>query len=351
MMPDATAGNPYQRQLAQALRANGVETVFRQPSGAFPMLAAVRRSARVDVLHLHWTHRLVVGNGRVRTALKSLRFLLELGVLRCLGIRIVWTAHNLLEHERRQPGLELWCGRLSVRLYDRVVAHCEAAKATLARAYRMPEKAQNKFVVVPHGHFIGAYPDHLDREEARRRLGLGTDERVFLHFGQLRPYKGLTQLLECFRGLAAPAARLVIAGKPWDGATESMVRAHRREDGRITAHLRFIPDAEVQVYMRAADAVVLPYADVLTSGSAMLAMSFARTVLMPRCGCAQEMLGEDGGLLYDAGRKDGLMQAMRRALHANLEAMGERCRQRAATFGWDSLAARTAQLYRGEEQA
>ena len=44
--------------------------------------------------------------------------------------------------------------------------------------------------VIPHGHYRGIYPD-ISREEARRRLGLRTDERVILWFGKIKRYKGL----------------------------------------------------------------------------------------------------------------------------------------------------------------
>ena len=43
----------------------------------------------------------------------------------------------------------------------------------------------------------------------------------------------------------------------------------------------FVPDGEVQHYLLAADAVVLPFKEILTSGSAMLALSFGRPVVAP----------------------------------------------------------------------
>ena len=49
--------------------------------------------------------------------------------------------------------------------------------------------------------------------------------------------------------------------------------------------LRYIPDAELQVWLRAADVVVLPFRDILTSGSAILALSFGRAVVAPALGC------------------------------------------------------------------
>ncbi|MEZ4597387.1 MAG: glycosyltransferase [Chloroflexota bacterium] len=46
-----------------------------------------------------------------------------------------------------------------------------------------------------------------------------------------------------------------------------------------------VPDDRMQVFLRAADVMVLPYRDVLTSGSAILAMTFGLPVVAPRIGC------------------------------------------------------------------
>ena len=67
----------------------------------------------------------------------------------------------------------------------------------------------------------------------------------------------------------------------------------------------------MQMYLRAADAVVLPYKDVLTSGSAILAMTFGQPVIAPAIGCLPESLGAEGTILYDPSTPDGLERALR----------------------------------------
>ena len=74
----------------------------------------------------------------------------------------------------------------------------------------------------------------------------------------------------------------------------------------MTLALGAVPDDRMQVYLRAADAVVLPYRDVLTSGSAILAMTFGQPVIAPAIGCLPESLGSEGTILYDADAPDGL---------------------------------------------
>ena len=349
MMPDSTAANPYQRRLVEGLRAAGVGVTLVNPAGRLPLLTAARGPARPDVVHLHWTHALVLGRSLPRSLLKSARFLLELAVLRWRGIRVVWTAHNLVEHERRFPRLELAVGRAAARLYNRIIVHCEAAGDIIARAYGMDGAARQRLSAVPHGHFIGVYDDTLDRADARRQVGVERGAPVFAHIGQIRPYKGVFDLLDAFARLHHPAARLVIAGKPWNGRLAAELQRRAQRDERIRLFLGFVPDEHMQTYLRAADAVVLPYRDILTSGSAMLGMSFARAVIMPRCGCAAQMLGDAGPLLYDPADPEGLDHALAAATaDVDLDAVGRANLERARRFSWEGIATATVRAYRGE---
>ena len=145
----------------------------------------------------------------------------------------------------------------------------------------------------------------------------------------------------------APDVRLVIAGRPVGTTIETDLRAAAAGDARISLHLRAIPDDEMQLYLRACDAMVLPFRDVLTSGSAILAMSFGRAVIAPRLGCLPETLTDDAAILYDPTAPDALRNALTTALGADLVGLGEAAAQRAATLGWDDIATATAALYRG----
>jgi beta-1,4-mannosyltransferase len=51
----------------------------------------------------------------------------------------------------------------------------------------------------------------------------------------------------------------------------------------------------VQYFLRAADLVVLPYTEILNSGSALLALSFDRPILVPAIGAIPELYELAGG--------------------------------------------------------
>jgi beta-1,4-mannosyltransferase len=65
-------------------------------------------------------------------------------------------------------------------------------------------------------------------------------------------------------------------------------------DNRVRTYLDFIPQDQAQLYFRAADLVVLPYREILNSGSALLALSFDCPILVPLRGTLGELQAQVG---------------------------------------------------------
>jgi hypothetical protein len=59
-------------------------------------------------------------------------------------------------------------------------------------------------------------------------------------------------------------------------------------------HLDFVPKDRAQLYFRAADLAILPYREILNSGSAVLALSFNCPVLVPLRGALGELQTQVG---------------------------------------------------------
>lgn len=336
--PRSVRGNPYCDLLYGSLAARGVSIASRAELSPRWLVRHVRH---VKVLHLHWPEFYYRSGGRP-TARSVAAFIATVLLARLLRYRLVWTVHNALPHEQHRVDRALrWLLVRSARL----VVHAEATRAAIP-AGRRPA------AVVPHGNYIGCYPDDLPRSEARRALGLGPEHRVFVCFGQLRAYKGVDALLDAFGELADPRLRLVIAGRPATDPDAQAVRAAAARDARVRAHLGFVPDGDVQRFLKAADFVVLPYRDVLTSGAALLALSFGRPVVVPRLGCLVELENEGCAIAYDPGAPGALRAAL--AAAAEIAAAPDRLgtwQQRAAAVArardWESIAAAYDRIYRG----
>jgi beta-1,4-mannosyltransferase len=346
-LPDYSAANAYQRALSSGLEALGV-TVTADPTSArriLPVSEALRRHGRPDVIHLHWTEPYIAGGSSRVSRVKARRTLLELRLARRLGMGLVWTAHDLFRHDRREDPTELAFMRSLFELCDAVIVHCSDAADVLLRTLGLDRGGRAKIVVIPHGHYQGAYPDTVTRAEARGRLGLPEAARVIAFVGWVRAYKGVWELYEAFTRIDAPEARLVIAGEAVDGAYAARLTAAARADERIDLAIGFVPDEELQLYLRAADVVATPFLEIFTSGSVLLAMSFGRAVIAPRRGCVTDVLDEAGGILYDADDPQGLEGALRVALTADTDAMGRHNAGGLARFDWSRVAEATRDVY------
>jgi glycosyltransferase involved in cell wall biosynthesis len=337
--------NPYQDLLASGLVSLGVrvESVARTTL----WLPAVLRGGRPDVLHLHAPDHFVVYSAAAALARMRLAALAgQLRLLRAAGTRLVWTAHDVMNHEGRYAHLDRACRTLTGAAADAVVVHCAEARAQVVSRFAIEAE---KVFVIPHGHYLDAYAaSGLDRDAARDALGLPRAPRVLLFLGNLRRHKGLGQLIEAFAALGRPGVRLVIAGQPFTPDVGDEIADRVRGIGGVDFRPGWVPAHDVGVYMRAADAVVCPFVSSLTSGSLMLAMSFGRACIAPRLGCIPEMLGPDGGIVYEPGGTGALLEALRTALDAGseLEAMGRRNREAVERHAWPTVAAATLKVYR-----
>lgn len=339
-IPDFTDGNPYQRRLAEGISTDGTDVTF---ASGYP-LSTLRTVAetRPDVVHFHWIAPFLVSESRLVSYAKSTVFLLATLTAKLMRIDVVWTVHNVLDHERRHPRIELFGRRVFARLCDELIVHCESARDTVVERYRLP--TSRHVHVIPHGHYETSHRNTVSRDEARDRLGVASDSTVFLYLGQIRPYKQVPQLIDAVASLPDEDVRLLVAGKPSDESHAREVRRRAESDPRVDATLSFVPDEDVQVYFNAADAVVLPYRDILTSGSAILGMTFERPVVGPRTGCLPELLRDQTELLYDPDH-ESIADALERALDADLDAIGTQNYQRVSAFDWGSIGAKTRDVY------
>jgi glycosyltransferase involved in cell wall biosynthesis len=217
------------------------------------------------------------------------------------GASVVWTTHNARPHEGRDTRLERWYWSGVTRRLDGVIHPSLASQAAVEARY--PALARLPHAVVRMGHFRGTYPDRISREEARAAFGIPEAASVMTFLGLVRPYKNVPRLVGAVRAL--PPERnvvLLVGGRPLHEGLAAEIHRAAGGDPRVRLTLRHVPDDDVQRYLRAADLVVLPFTDITNSGSALLALSFDRPVLVPRRGAMgelQTLVGADWVRTYD----------------------------------------------------
>jgi len=328
------AADAYTACYYRALRNTGAEVSEGDLSGRW----LISYRGRLDYLHLHWPSFLYHDSGIVSGLARFMRFALLLALARLCRIRLLWTAHNLYPHERSRPALlDRLAREILIRVSHRVFVHGDCAAAIVAHEF---PSARHKLVVIPHGHWIGHYPCSSDRAAARARLGIPQDQFVYLSFGSCREYKNLEYLVRSFQEIPSRDSALWIVGRFQDQNYAERVRRQIEERPRgIRLVDIYVQDEEIQHYFCACDIAVLAYADVLTSGGAMLALGFGRPVIAPRLGHLQDVIDARCGILYEPRDPKGLGRAMEVAATRNFDEAA--IFQHARRFDWQDAAART----------
>jgi beta-1,4-mannosyltransferase len=341
-LPPRLLTNPYLDLLYAPMRESDIDVRRARPRQAVPALLAGRGNR---VLHLHFFDELTQRRGALETEARSLALVTLLAALRVRGVRLVWTAHNLVPHELHHPRWAFLTYRYVARSADAVIAHGEAALALVRERYGPLRRAE----AIPLGSFAGVYGPPANRATSRASLGLSPAGRVTLSIGALRPYKGLEELIERFAELPADQrGTLLVAGAPKDRAyAAALERQAARVPGALVSP-RHVPDEQLPAFLAAADLVALPYRRLLTSAALLLALSYARPVIAPDVGPARELVREGReGFLFAPGDPEALGAALRRALgHPDLDALGVNALAAAAKLDWRETAARTAAVYR-----
>lgn len=254
--------------------------------------------------------------------------------------KLIFLCHNVLEHESSK--LKQAATRAVLQRGDAFVVQ------TAAEAKRLAGLVGDKPIVVsPHPTYDVFDARRYDREAARVGLGLPADAEVILFFGFIRPYKGLDDLLEAFARLSArrPRAHLLVVGECWDRPARYATFA----GPRCRLVLEYVPNEDVERYMKAADVVALPYSSGSGSGIAQIALGMERPVVATTIGTFDGVV-LDGvtGLLVPPRDPAALAEALDRVLEptilANMRAAIARDRER---FSWDTLASRIVGLVSG----
>lgn len=323
--------NPYLSSLYRRVEASGVEVSVIGDADAG------RRAP--DVVHLHWPESHLRHRHPLRALAGLLRRLAFVLRARVRGSRVVWTAHNIGHHEHRHPRLERTLLRVLPGLVDHVIYLGEASRDVVEG--RIPRIRQVASTVVPHGHYREAYDVTADRTAARHGANIPPEAESLLFFGQIRPYKGVGALLSAFADWDRPGAVLTVAGAVKDPVHGRRLAALASRDDRIRLRPGRVDDRDVGPLFAAADLVVLPFAEVLNSGSALLALSCGRRVLLPATPVFAELRDQVGTgwvTLFDPPLTPAdLNRAMARRPD---EAWPD-----LSAFEWDAIAAATIEVY------
>ena len=216
----------------------------------------------------------------------------------------------------------------------------------------------SKISVIPHGIINIVPKTELTRVRAREKLNLGRDDKVILFFGIITPYKGLDYLIKAMVQLKNKNISLIIAGKidaTADGYWENIQRIIKETDTAdyIIGKIGYIPDAEIEVYFKAADVLILPYLHIFQSGVPFLAYNFGLPVIATDVGSLKDdIIDYQIGFICQKENPQDLADKIdlyfNSELYKNLEVNRDKIITYAnEKYSWEKIGEKTLEVYKG----
>lgn len=223
-----------------------------------------------------------------------------LRIVRASGIKVVYTVHNVLPQDTGETHKQRY--KRIYQLADRLICHDQCAKDRLVNEFRIdPEK----IAVIPHGPLLNSSAPE-NSASARKKLGVGADQCLVLWQGILRPYKGVSFLLDAWKGVQAEGsrARLAIVGNGDAGIVQEIKDqvATLGLESTVSLDCRFVSVAELADYYSAADVIVYPYREITTSGALMTGIGYGKAIVATRQPAFRQLLSDgENCLMVDYG--------------------------------------------------
>lgn len=342
--------NPYQELLYRQLRNKGVSVTYLQFSLpivtlnialSMPILL-IRRMQGYNVFHIHWVYAFKqkekIYHSNFIQYLLLAQYKLFLWQIKALGYKLIWTAHNVLPHELVFRN-DVAARQFLVSKTDLVIGHTMSTLSSLEKLEIYPQK----YVTIPHGSYVGVYQDTISRDESRFKLGINRDTFVYAFVGQIRAYKGIDGLLRAYSMIKNDKTTLIIAGKCREKRLKELLEQNKKDIRWIDEH---IADDDLQIYFAAADVIVLPFKSVTTSASALMALSFAKSVIVPLLGNLV-YLPDNLKISYNNSDPNGLKNAMLYAYNNEMEIKSKNifAYKYAKKLSWDKIADKTYKVF------
>ncbi|MBL8154885.1 MAG: glycosyltransferase [Anaerolineae bacterium] len=234
-----------------------------------------------------------------------------------------------------------------IRLADRIVAATPAEHAQLLWLYRADRR---KIVIIPPGvNGEQFFPQPM--EESRTRLGLETDQTIFLFVGRIEPLKGVDTILRAFAsikrespGLLAKSRFLVIGGDPGQPNAELARLIQRTRELHLESVVDFLGAKDqnhLRDYYAASNAVIMPSEYESFGMVALEAMACGTPVIASHVGGLAFLIQDgDNGYLIPVGEPNALSDKLIQILinPESVSAMRMKAAVAARQYTWSAIA-------------
>jgi len=187
------------------------------------------------------------------------------------NIPIIILIHNTIPHEARP--WDRFLARSTLQGGDRFIVMTEKEEMRLQSL--VPEV--DKVEIVPHPIYRMFKPSQFSKDENRSRLGLPPNKPIILFFGFIRPYKGLSELLQALKIIITKGheVSLVVAGEFWQDRRQydNQIQGLSLQND-VYIFDSYIPDEQAAQFFEVSDIFAAPYTAGTQSGALKAALGF-----------------------------------------------------------------------------
>lgn len=311
-----------------------------------PLFSPIIRIRGAQILHIQWLYSFSLhwAKGKIPTIFIQYWFYLWVISLKFCRIKIVYTVHNTIPHEK------IFHNDKKVFKYledsaDLLIVLNEISFNSYSRLYS--EKA---LYVIPEGPLN--MPTTQKRMEHRSRLKVATSKQLIVLTGHLRPYKGLNSLLEGAVYLPSNFAIRVAgsADKRYQEELELTLLGLKSQNIDIDIAFGRLTDDEYGAYLNSADFFCVPFKQINNSGSINSALSAGVPVIVPNIASLDWVpRGARLDLPYDPeGHFDfkELFQSLEQISMKEHESMQKSALHWSKTLSWKNVAMQHLDVYR-----
>jgi len=231
-------------------------------------LPLISKKNEKRIIHIHWETNIYGSAYAVVSIVRIVARFSTLWLLKCLGVRFIWTMHNLEAHDYPHVKIDKVGKYLMWKLADTIIIQ---EKKIAEQEYIFRQR--KKIVWIPQGNYIGIYGPLWDgdREVLRSEYKIHKGEIVLLALGSIRPYKNLPTLIQIIKDIDDKVSniKLLIMGKVTSDY-EKIIRDQISGSHSIQILPGFVPDKDISRMFALADYSIFYYGESSLSSAAMI---------------------------------------------------------------------------------
>lgn len=228
----------------------------------------IRKHKEICVVHIQWLRLWKVD-------------ILFARWLKNRGIKVVFTAHNLLPHDSGDTQREKY--RIYYKTVDKICVHTAITKKELIDQFEIDS---DKVEVIPHGIIYSDVPEDTiiyRAESLKKKYEISPKTLVISSLGIQSYYKGIDILIDLWSEEkelnANPDVKLMIVGK-----NSNLDYTPLEGIGNVVIVNERISNEDFQAYLEISDVILLPYRKISQSGMLFSAIARNKPVVISNIG-------------------------------------------------------------------